>query len=177
MNIVVKIAVIALLLISNSINSNAQKKIDPTQSSIIFSIGNTGADVEGKLHGLNGEIIFDETDLSVTKFSVNIPLKGLRSGNSMRDEHLHEAEFFDSKKYPSITFESTHIEKKDGYYLLTGDLGIKGISKSVVIQFIYEDDKFDGKLVLNRTAFNIGGEDYSDSIEENVKVHIRCTVK
>lgn len=167
---------IVVLLVA-AINVNAQKEIDPSKSTVTFVIGNSGADVEGKMNGLNGEITFDEADLSTAKFTVNIPIKGLRSGNSMRDEHLQEEEFFDKINFPSITFESTSVEKKEGYYLLVGELGMKGISKSVSIQFIYKDNKFDGKLSINRTDFNVGGDDYSDSIGEKVEIRISCTLK
>ena len=176
MTLNLKTALFCMLFIG-TISANAQKEIDPSQSTVTFLINNSGADVEGKLNGLNGHILFDESDLSNASFSVNIPIKGLRSGNSMRDEHLCEEEFFDKKNYPSITFESTKVEKKEGYYLLIGELGMKGITKSASIKFLHSDNQFNGELTINRTHFNVGGDDYSDSIDEQVEIRISCVLK
>lgn len=54
---------------------------------------------------------------------------------------------------------------------------MKGITKSVSIQFVYSNNKFDGKLLVDRTDFGVGGTDYSDSIGEKVKVKISCVVE
>jgi polyisoprenoid-binding protein YceI len=46
---------------------------------------------------------------------------------------LKAADFFDAEQFPKITFKSTSFTKDGDDYKLTGDLTIKGISKSVTL--------------------------------------------
>ena len=54
--------------------------------------------------------------------------------DAKRDEHLRNADFFETAKFPKITFKSTKVEKAgDGALKVTGDLTIKGVTKPVVL--------------------------------------------
>jgi len=51
-----------------------------------------------------------------------------------RDKHLKSEAFFDVAKYPSITFQSTKVERNnDGSLKVTGDLTIRGVTKTAVL--------------------------------------------
>ena len=43
-------------------------------------------------------------------------------------------DFFDSKKFPKMTFKSTKVERALNGYKVTGDLTIKDVTKSVVLE-------------------------------------------
>jgi polyisoprenoid-binding protein YceI len=50
------------------------------------------------------------------------------------DDHLRSGDFFDTDNHPNATFESTNIQQNaDGTFAVTGDLTIKGITKSVTL--------------------------------------------
>ena len=69
-------------------------------------------------------------------------------------------EWFDAKKYPEMKFKSTKIEMKENELAITGDLTIRGITKTYTIPASYSKsgDKitFKGKFKVNRIEFKVG---------------------
>jgi len=65
---------------------------------------------------------------------VEIDAKSVDSGYPLFNKHLQDEDFFDTAKYPTITFKSSHF-KFDGDKLVAvdGDLTIKGITKPVTL--------------------------------------------
>ena len=57
----------------------------------------------------------------------------ITTNSEQRDTHLKSADFFDAEHYPAITFKATQFEKtgNGSDYQLTGDLTMKGITKSI----------------------------------------------
>ncbi|KOS62525.1 polyisoprenoid-binding protein [Lysinibacillus agricola] len=83
----------------------------------------------------------DLTDLTTANINFTIDAASINTRSEDRDNHLKAADFFDSEKYPTITFKSTNITKKsDDEYAITGDLTIKDVTKSVTF-----DTEFNGK--------------------------------
>ena len=67
----------------------------------------------------------------VLEGSINVDT--INTNNTKRDNHLKTNAFFDSKKYPEITFKSTKITatKNKNKYKVTGKLTIKNITKKI----------------------------------------------
>lgn len=66
--------------------------------------------------------------------NVEIDAKSVDTGYPLFNEHIQGEDFFDTAKYPTITFKSTKL-KFDGDKLIAvdGDLTIKGITKPVTL--------------------------------------------
>jgi polyisoprenoid-binding protein YceI len=78
----------------------------------------------------------DSEDPTKSTVRVVIQAASVDTRNDQRDEHLRSNDFFDMANYPEITFESTAVEKIDAeHYELTGDLTIRGVTKTVTIPF------------------------------------------
>src|SRR5699024_7118092 len=80
--------------------------------------------------------------------------------------HLKSNDFFEMETYPEITFRSTKVSATgSGSLEVTGDLTIKGTTKSVTIPFDYEGTAtdpfgnlragFEGSTVVNRSDFGL----------------------
>lgn len=114
-------------------------KFDVAHSAIGFRVKHMGlVDVPGYFREFDGTITYDPAD--VTKSSVNFTAKAtsVDTGNDRRDGHLRSKDFFEVETYPDITFKSTKVEKKGDDLILTGDLKIKDVTKSISFSFDIE---------------------------------------
>lgn len=82
----------------------------------------------------------DLSDLTTANIAFNFDVASINTHSEDRDNHLKSADFFDVEKYPSITFQSTAIERKGDEYKVTGDLTIKDVTNAVTF-----DVEFGGK--------------------------------
>jgi polyisoprenoid-binding protein YceI len=65
-------------------------------------------------------------------------MKSIDTGNAKRDDHLRSPDFFDVKKFPKMTFESTGVKGTPESFKLEGNLTLHGVTKAV---------EFDGKML------------------------------
>jgi polyisoprenoid-binding protein YceI len=92
---------------------------------MVTKVRGTFADFEGSAH-----LDFNEPQESTV--AVTIKAASIDTGNLDRDAHLRSNDFFAMDEYPEITFKSSEIEAFDSHtYHVTGDLTIRGVTKSV----------------------------------------------
>lgn len=88
----------------------------------------------------------------------------INTGVGDRDGHLQSEDFFDSEKYPTITFTSNNIEKSGDSYKVTGDLTIRDVTKEETIVLEYngqgKDPMGGGTVHGFEGSFQIDREDY-----------------
>ena len=132
-------------------------------STIGFTVKNLGFNSEVTFKGLRGAIVFDPQNAAADSFNVSIDAATVNTDNNMRDEHLREDTYLDVKKYPRISFSSTSVSAagRNGNYTLTGNLTIKGTTKTISFPFIAtpmgNDFIFKGTFTINRKDFGVGG--------------------
>lgn len=107
-------------------------QIDATHSAVDFSIRHLVGRTKGKFKEFTGAIVYDEKAVEKSSVEAVIKVASLDTENERRDGHLRSPDFFDAEKYPEITFKSSKVEKGEGGKLLvTGDLTLHGVTKSV----------------------------------------------
>lgn len=89
-----------------------------------------------KVHGAftkwTGTLELDEQDPARSHVEVEIDVASIDTKEPQRDAHLRSADFFEVEKYPRMTFKSSSIERVgDGRFKITGDLTIRGNTRSV----------------------------------------------
>ena len=80
-----------------------------------------------------GTIVTGETPAQ-SSVTAEIDLNSIDTNNAQRDNHIRSADFFEVEKYPTMTFTSTSVDTDGEDYLVTGDLTLKGITKSVTLK-------------------------------------------
>ena len=94
--------------------------------------------VRGRFGAVEGAITIGEDRLT-SSVSATVQMASIDTGDAGRDEHVRGADFFDVENFPTMTFTSTGVRGDGAEYYLTGDLTIKGITKTVEF-----DVEFDG---------------------------------
>jgi polyisoprenoid-binding protein YceI len=108
--------------------------VDPTHSTVGFSVKHlTVSEVQGNFSEVAGTIAFDPAKMDANAAEVTIQAKSINTGNEKRDGHLRTGDFFDTEKFPTITFKSTSATVSGTTLSLSGDLTIKGVTKNVTI--------------------------------------------
>lgn len=110
--------------------------IDPMHAGIYFEITHLGlSKVTGRFNKFSGKIVEDDKDLTKSSVEFTAQVESVDTGVEPRDSHLRTADFFEVAKYPTLSFKSTKVVKSGDSYIVTGDLTIKGKTKSVSIPF------------------------------------------
>jgi len=108
--------------------------IDPMHSEIRFKIKHLMiSNVTGSFNLFEASVETEEEDFTKATINFSADVNSIDTGNEQRDGHLKGADFFDTEKYPKITFKATKAESidNDGSYDLYGDLTIKDVTKNV----------------------------------------------
>ena len=122
--------------------------------------------VRGSFNDFTGTVTVPESGISGAEAKVTINASSIDTRNADRDGHLKSNDFFDMENFPQITFTSTKIEGNgSGGVDVTGDLTIKGTTKSITIPFEYEGTAtdpfgnqragFEGTTTLKRSDFGL----------------------
>ena len=109
--------------------------IDPVHSSVGFTVRHVFSKVPGSFTKFSGTIVVDHANPAANSVNATIEIGSVNTASAKRDGHLQAPEFFDAAKHPAITFTSKSWSKTgDDTFDVTGDLTIKGVTKSVVLK-------------------------------------------
>jgi polyisoprenoid-binding protein YceI len=91
------------------------------------------SNARGRFSKFTGSGFIDERDLSKSNVSVEIDTASVDTADAKRDEHLRADDFFNTAKFPKMTFKSTKVERAGAGLKVTGDLTIRDVTKPVVL--------------------------------------------
>ena len=132
------------VLILLTIATNAQItswKLDHSHSSIGFSVDHLViSETVGGFNDYSMSVQSDKNDFTDAKFEITIMTASIDTKNEKRDEHLRGDDFFDTEKFPTITFKGKKFKKISGdKYQVIGIFTLNGVTKEVSV-----DAKFGG---------------------------------
>ena|SRR5436309_2923651 len=141
-------------------------EIDSTHSHVSFAIQVMSVSTtRGRFNAFRGRLHIDEQKLANSWVDAQIEAASINTHNKLRDAHLRSAAFFDVKKYPTITFTSTHVEHVGAQnYQVTGNLTLHGVTRPITFDVVYHgqhslmDTRADltAKATINRRDFGLG---------------------
>ena len=121
-------------------------------------------------------------DFSDAVFELTADASSINTGIEMRDKHLQSPDFFDTEKYPRLSFTSTSIKPagKDKYKL-TGNLTLHGITKPVTLNLWYRGtiehpmskaptSGFQVTGSIKRSDFNLGSGFPAPMLSDEVQI-------
>jgi polyisoprenoid-binding protein YceI len=162
-----KLSIAIALLSLTWANAQSTWNIDASHSSIRFTVDHMViSEVEGIFSKYEGSVIATKADFSDAKINFTVDVNSVNTDNEKRDEHLRSADFFETEKYPKMTFVSTSVVKTGtGKYNLKGKLTLHGVTKEITLKMTYggttKDPWGNTKAglkvtgVINRTDFGL----------------------
>jgi polyisoprenoid-binding protein YceI len=132
---VLVLAGLATLLAVPSHAATSTWNIDPFHANAQFEVRHLGiSNVQGEFTKVSGTVTLDDSDIAKSSVDASIDVTSIDTRVSRRDDDLKSDGFFDATKFPTITFKSTKVQKAgEGKLTVTGDLTIKGVTKSVTL--------------------------------------------
>lgn len=134
---------------------------DKAHTFIGFKVKHMGLiEVPGFFRDFTGAINYDAKDPSKSSVEFTAKATSIDTGVAPRDNHLRSADFFEVEKFPELTFKSTKVEKRGNGWAVTGDLTMKGVTKTVsfpfnITGFLPADQRSGGKMgVTAETSLN-----------------------
>jgi polyisoprenoid-binding protein YceI len=122
--------------------------------------------VRGSFNEFTGAATIDGDVPEKSSVQVTIQAHSIDTRNADRDGHLKGNDFLSMDEYPQITFTSTEVKQTgDTAFDVTGDLTIKGVTRSVTVPFEFEgaakdpfgNDRigFEGSTTISRKDYGI----------------------
>lgn len=109
--------------------------MDPTHGYVTFSYNHLGfSNPQLRFRTVDAKLTLDAENPAASSVDVVIDATSIDSGVDVFDEHLNSTDWLDTATFPEITFASTGLTQIDETTgTLTGDLTMKGITKSVTL--------------------------------------------
>lgn len=163
--------------------------IDPAHTNLGFSARHAMvAKVRGNFGEFAGSFTIDGANPANSSAELTIQAASIDTKVADRDAHLKSADFLDVEVYPTITFTSTSVAVQGSDIVVTGDLTIHGVTKSVDVTYelvgVSQDPwgntkiGFEGSAKISRKDFGLvwnaaletGGVLVGDEIKLNLDV-------
>ena len=157
--------------------------LDASHSYVDFSIRHFLAKSKGSFQKIQGVIDFSDTP----SMNVTIDVESINTSNENRDSHLRSDEYFDTAKFPTMTFVSKSFNNTGNGMSVTGDLTIRDITKEIEFPLIYLGKQdtgrgypsaaFEGEITIKRTEFGVGKEGVSLGDEVTIEFSLELNPK
>ena len=108
-------------------------KLDPAHSEISFTVKHLMISrVRGFFENFDVTIV-TAADHHDSTIDATIDVASVNTNMAARDQHLRSSDFFLAQEHPEMTFSSTSIEGDGENFTVTGDLTLRGMTRSVVL--------------------------------------------
>ena len=146
----------------------ADYTIDSGHSFVQFKISHVGVSwMIGTFEKLSGSFTFDsEAGPEAQSITVEIETASVDTNHAERDKHLRSSDFLDVDEFPTATFVSTGYEGDPEGGVMTGDLTLHGVTKSIAIAVTKVGEGkdpwggyragFEGRTTITRKDFGMG---------------------
>ena len=110
--------------------------LDPSHSELIFKVKHLMiSTVTGRFRKFDLAVETDGEDFTkIEEAKLVADLHSIDTNNEQRDNHLRSNDFFNADKFKQLVFEATRYEGDSSEGKLYGDLTIRDITKTIVLE-------------------------------------------
>jgi polyisoprenoid-binding protein YceI len=163
--------------------------VDKTHSDVSFQVRHLVSRVRGEFTDFEGTIQVDAARPEASSVVFTIEAASINTNSEGRNKHLNSEDFFDTAKFPEITFKSSKVipAGKDKYSV-TGAFTMHGVTKEITLPVTYlgtmtdprgaERAGFELSTKLNRKDYGVswnkaldnGGFMLSDEVDVTISL-------
>ncbi len=115
-----------------------------------------------RFNNIQGHYIYDPANPTASKVNVAIDPASIDTGDASFNAKIAK-DFFESSKFPTITFDSTKIKATENRGTVEGVLDLHGVRKPVTLNVVYHGFEgvrsgrmgFSGTTTLKRSDFGV----------------------
>ncbi len=133
--IVILLGFAAVLFGGSALANDYKIDIEGQHAFVNFRASHLGYSyIVGRFNKFAGNFSYDPKSPSASRASVTIDAASLDTNHAERDKHLRSADFFDVRRHPRISFESTGYEGSAESGILRGKLSFLGVTRDIEIE-------------------------------------------
>ena len=173
----------AWLLAAVAVAALADQQLVPARSEVLFTSRQMGVPVDGRFRQFDAQVAFDPKHPETARIALGIDLASVTIGTAEVEAELAKPEWFDTRRHPRATFESTAVKAAGpGRFEVAGKLAIKGTARDVVVPVTLAQadgtTTATGALVIKRQDFRIGDGEWNDTslVANEVQVTFKLTL-
>lgn len=163
-------------------------RIDTDHTRVLFFVNHLGlSKVPGQFNGISGTIEFNFANNEASSVDVSIDATKLSMGQDALDKKLQSKDYFNTAKYPVITFKSTDINRQSvAQGQIIGNLTLLGVTKRVTLDVTFNGRKwnrfagaefagFSARTKIRRSDFGLRTllPEIGDEVELRIEVEAR----
>lgn len=140
----------------------------------------------GRTEKVTGSLTFDPAKRTGSG-RITVDAASIKTGIDLRDEHMRSADWLDTAKFPTITFETTEVRHIRGdQYRVTGRFTMHGVTRTITttatVRHRPESDAtrsagFRGDVLRVAVNFNVKLADYGIVISPRARGKVAGTVR
>jgi polyisoprenoid-binding protein YceI len=163
--------------------AQAQQKLVPAQSEIVFVSKQMGVPVEGRFKKFDAQLVFDPRQLATSRIGFTVDLGSASLGAAETEAELAKPGWFNTKTFPQATFQSSAIKALGGgKFEVAGKLAIKGNARDVLVPVTLTqaggNTTAAGNFAIKRLEYKIGEGEWNDAslVADEVQVRFKLTL-
>ncbi len=125
---------LAVLASGPALAADYKFDIEGQHAFVNFRVSHLGYSyIVGRFNRFDGKFSHDPENPAASRASVTIDAASLDTNHAERDKHLRGTDFFDVRRHPQITFDSTGYEGSAEAGTLRGMLSFLGVTREIEI--------------------------------------------
>lgn len=158
-------------------------KLDYAKSWVRFTSKQMNVAMPGEFKRFNASVGFDPARPEAGSYRVEVEVASIDTGTADGNEEVKRPAWFDAGRHPRASFATRTVSKAGNQaYRAQGELTVKGLTRPATLTFtlkpLGQGWQAEGRTVIKRSAFGIGGGEWSDPaiVADEVPVDFRLVL-
>lgn len=159
----------------------ADAPVNAAKSSVTATFSQMKVAVDAPFKQFRGTVDFDPAKPAQAKAHLEIDTASFDLGDEDYNSEVRKPAWFDSAHFPKATFDASGVKSLGGTkYEASGTLSLKGKTQGLTVPMSLKMEgdatAFDGAVTISRAYFNIGDDEWKDTVADPVTIKFHIVV-